>query len=141
MSTYRIGLLADLGDIEGAEYPAPLTISGTVTQVIVTKAINRPKKDKAPGPNKIPNRFLSIVTTPFAGVFTHLFQAYLDIGYYPRKFKEARTIILKKPLKPDYSEIKAYRPITLLYILGKALETIIIKILSDYVKEYDLFPD
>ena len=65
----------------------------------------------------------------------------MDIGYYPRKFKEAKTIIFKKFLKPDYSEIKAYRPITLLYILSKALETIIIKILSDYVKEYDLLPD
>ena len=82
-----------------------------------------------------------MVATPFAGVFTYLFQACLDIGYYPRKFKEARTIILKKPLKPDYSEVKAYRPITLLYILGKALKTIIAKILSDYVKEYDLLPD
>ena len=99
---------ADLVDIEGAEYPAPLTISRTVTQVMVTKAINRPKKDKAPGPNGIPNRFLSIVAAPFAGVFTHLFQACLDVGYHPHKFKEAKTIILKKPSKPDYSEVKAY---------------------------------
>ena len=82
-----------------------------------------------------------MVTIPFTGVFTYLFQAYLDIGYHPYKFKKAKTIIFKKPLKPDYSEIKAYRPITLLYILGKTLETIIIKILSDYVKEYDLLPD
>ena len=118
-----------------------MTISKIVTQVIITKAINRPKKDKAPGPNRIPNRFLSIVIIPFAGVFTYLFQACLDIGYYPRKFKEARTIIFKKFLKPDYSEVKAYRPIALLYILSKALETIIAKILSDYVEEYDLLPD
>ena len=48
-------------------------------------------------------------------------------------------IILKKPLKLDYSEVKVYRPIALLYTLGKTLEIIIIKILNDYTEEYSFF--
>ena len=107
----------------------------------MTKAINRPKKDKAPGPNGIPNRFLSIITVPLGKVFTYLFQVYLDIGYYLRKFKEAKTIILKKPAKPDYSEVKFYRLIIFLYTLGKALEIVVTKILSDYIKSHGLLPN
>ena len=72
---------------------------------------------------------------------THLFQACLDVGYHPRRFKEAKTIILKKPAKPDYSEVKAYRPIALLYTLKKALKIVIAKILSDYAEDHGLLPD
>ena len=36
-------------------------------------------------------------------------------------------MILKKLNKPDYSEPKAYQSIVLLDILGKVLETIILK--------------
>ena len=60
---------ANLAYIVGAEYLAPLAINGIITKVIVTKAINRPKKDKALRPNKIPNRFLLIIATPFIKVF------------------------------------------------------------------------
>ena len=112
-----------------------------VTQDMVTKAINRPKKDKAPGPNRIPNRFLLMVAVPLGKVFTYLFQVCLDVGYYLRKFKKAKTIILKKLAKPDYSEVKFYRLIIFLYTLGKALEIIITKILSDYIKSHGLLPN
>ena len=81
------------------------------------------------------------MAVPFGKVFTYLFQACLDIGYYPRRFKKAKTIILKKPAKPDYSEVKAYRPIVLFYTLGKALKTVIVKILSDYAEDHGFFPD
>ena len=82
-----------------------------------------------------------MVAVPFGKVFTYLFQACLDVGYHPRKFKEAKTIILKKPAKPDYSEVKAYRPIALLCTLGKALETVVVKILSDCAEDHGLLPD
>ena len=118
-----------------------MLIDKVVTQDIITKAINRPKKDKAPGPNGILNRFLLIVAVPLGKIFTYLFQIYLDVGYYLRKFKEAKTIILKKLAKPDYSEVKFYRLIILLYTLGKALEIVIAKILSDYIKNYGLLPN
>jgi hypothetical protein len=35
--------------------------------------------------------------------------------------------MLRKPDKPDYTDPKAYRPITLLNTLGKALETVVTK--------------
>ena len=49
-------------------------------------------------------------------------------------------MILKKLNKPDYSEPKAYRPIALLDILGKALETVILKRLVGLAESYSLLP-
>ena len=49
-------------------------------------------------------------------------------------------MILKKLNKPDYSESKAYRPIALLDILDKALETVILKRLAGLAESYSLLP-
>ncbi len=78
--------------------------------------------------------------TEIMKAIVHLFQACLNIGYHPRHFKEASTVILKKPKKTDYSEPKSYRPITLLDTLGKALEAIISRKLNDMAEEYELLP-
>ncbi len=70
----------------------------------------------------------------------HLFQACIEVGHHPPQFKEANTVILKKPAKKDYSELKLYRPIALLDILGKALETVVLRKLSDLAEEHYLLP-
>ena len=82
--------------------------------------------------NRHPNRLLRAVYKGLKKQFRHLFQACYDLGYHPRPFKEANTIILKKPQKTDYSEPKAYRPIALLDTLRKALEAVI----SIRIREY-----
>jgi len=73
-------------------------------------------------------------------VIVHLFQAYLNIEYHLRHFKEANIVILKKPKKIDYFESKLYRPIVPLDILGKALEAIISRKLNDIAEENKLLP-
>ena len=82
--------------------------------------------------NGYPNRLLRAVYEGLKEQFRYLFQACYDLGYHPRPFKEANTIILKKLQKPDYSEPKTYRLITLLDTLRKALEAVI----SIRIREY-----
>jgi len=132
---------ADLRDITRARYPEPLKIGEEVTTREVFKAIWHPAADKAPGITGIPNRFLRVMTeTEVMKAIVHLFQACLNIGYHPRHFKEANTVILKKPKKTDYSEPKSYRPIALLDTLGKALEAVTSRKLNDMADEYELLP-
>ena len=99
-----------------------------------------PVQDKAPGSNKVPNRFLRVINATFSEQIKHLFQACFTLGYYLRRFKEANTIILKKPKKPDYIEPKVYRLIVLLNILGKAFEAVIVVRLRDCTKANSLLP-
>ncbi len=131
---------ADLEDIPGTQYPTPVPIGDKISSDEVLKAITHPAADKAPGVSGIPNRFLRCVAPHILDSLTRLFQACFDLGHHPRFFKEANTVILKKPNKPDYSEPKAYRPIALLDTLGKALETVISKRLSRLAESYSLLP-
>ena len=64
----------------------------------------------------------------------------MKLGYHPREFKKAKTIVLRKPKKEDYTEPKSYRPIALLDTMGKALEGIVAKRLSDYAENGNMLP-
>src|SRR5450432_3109989 len=69
--------------------------------------------------------FLKAMGHPMIEAITSLLNACWAAGYYLERFKEARTIVLKKPEKEDYSIPKAWRPIALLSIIGKVIETVI----------------
>ncbi len=69
-----------------------------------------------------------------------LFQSFLNKGIRPHQWKETKIIPLQKPGRPigDYTLASSYRPISLLCILGKALEAIIASRISYMVEEYGL---
>jgi len=48
--------------------------------------------------------------------------------------------MLRKPGKPDYTDLKAYRPIVLLNTLGKVLEAIIAKRIRFLAETHALLP-
>jgi len=54
---------------------------------------------------------------------------------FPESWKVAKLILIPKPGKTDKSQVKSFRPISLLPVFGKALETLII---SDILKETSL---
>lgn len=54
----------------------------------------------------------------------------INSGYHPLCFRQATGAILKKASKPDYTNPKAYRVISLLNCLGKISERILAKRLS-----------
>jgi hypothetical protein len=64
-----------------------------------------------------------------------LFNACLQLGYCPRHFKEAVTVVLRKQGKDDYN-----RPIALLNTLGKVLGSIIANRLAYLADVYQLLP-
>ena len=69
-----------------------------------------------------------------------LTQASLNTGHFPTPFKETITIVLRKPTKPDYTKLNAYRPIALESTIGKVIESIIMELLSYLIETHDLLP-
>ena len=64
--------------------------------------------------------------------------------YYPKQFRTARTIVLRKPDtsdKRDYSDPGAWRPIALLSTLGKVFESVIAQRLSNLAEQHNLLLD
>ncbi|RKK72079.1 hypothetical protein BFJ71_g17544 [Fusarium oxysporum] len=64
-----------------------------------------------------------------------LFHTLLSEGQLPDQWRSAKIIPLKKPEKDDYSIAKAWRPVSLLSMLGKILEAVVAdRISSRYTK-------
>ena len=63
----------------------------------------------------------------FRTLILNLYNGMLDYGICLSFVKESHTVIIPKPHKPDYSALKAYRPIALYSTLGKLLEKMIAK--------------
>lgn len=144
---------ADLSDIAGFQYPPPIpvreggrvdplryTAPGAITLEEVAQAIRRPKADKAPGVSQITNRVLQEGLPELAPKLVWLFNACVKKAYHPRIFKQANTVVLRKPRKKDYTDPRAYRPIALLDTVGKALETILARRISDIAEDCGLLP-
>ena len=49
-------------------------------------------------------------------------------------------VVLRKPEKPNYSILKAYKPITLLNTLAKLLSAVIVEQLMFYAEKHSLLP-
>lgn len=132
--------MVDLEDISMAYYFASLLNSMKFTLKEVAAAIQKPKPNKAPGMNKILNRFLRQVLKVFLPHFAHLFQACINHRYHPKEFWIVNTIVLKKPKKKNYLLAGLYCSIALLNILDKVLKTILAQRLSTLAENNNLFP-
>ena len=120
---------ADLTDIIGHEFTgrAPaieLHIPQTAEEWEVYAALKRTKPDKCLGTDEIVNRFLKAMGDPLVQALTALLNRCWAAEYFPKRFRAARTIVLRKPSKPDYSDLGAWRPIALLSTLGKVMESV-----------------
>ena len=66
--------------------------------------------------------------------------ACLALGFFPKEFKSARTVVIRKLGKESYAIPKAWRPIALLPTIGKVIETLIAGRLADAVEAAGLLP-
>jgi hypothetical protein len=65
----------------------------------------------------------------------------LEVGYHPKSWRKVIAVTLRKPRKPDYSNPRAYRLITLLECLGKILENIVARRLTYLAGKHNLVPN
>ena len=69
---------------------------------------------------------------------TLIFNLSLFLGIHP--WKDATVVILNKPNCPDYSQAKAYCPISLLECAGKLMEKIVAKWINVDLAAHHLLP-
>jgi len=107
-------------------YQGPLEHSALPNPEDIKAAIWRIKPSGAPGMDGITANMLRKAWPALKDHITHLFGLCVVNGKFPESWKSAELILIPKPGKLDTSQVKSYRPISLLPVLGKALETIII---------------
>jgi ribonuclease HI/exonuclease III len=131
---------ADLSDTLDFTYPEP-HICPSITESEIERAIRKTAPRKMPGPDGITNGILQKVLDLILPTLHRLFNASWQTGYFPQHFRQSITVVLRKPGKEDYTQVKAYRPIALLNTIGKALEAVISRRLMYLADQYQLLPD
>ncbi len=138
---------ADLSDIQDTAFEeesfqgACLDVPKQATADEVSSLLKVRKPYKAPGTDRIPNGFLRAMGPKLAEAVAQLANACWALGHFPDRFKEARTVVLRKSGKPSYSDPGAWRPIALLNTIRKLIESLMAKRLSQAAEEYKLLPD
>lgn len=79
---------------------------------------------KAPGPDGVPDLVIKQISVVKPEVFRELFNACLRDSTFPKEWKIAKLVLLRKGDKP-LDNPKSYRPICLLNTIGKFFERII----------------
>ena len=137
---------ADLSDIQDTSFQDStfrnsLEITRLATAEEVSSLLKLRKPYKAPGNDRILNGFLRAMGPKLAEAVAQLANACWAAGHFPMRFKKARTVVLRKPGKPDYSDPGAWRPIALLNTIGRLIESLMARRLSQAAKEHKLLPD
>lgn len=76
-------------------------------------------------------------------LYTQIYRLFYELiqqGKPLQAWKVAKIIPLKKPGKPDLTEPTAFRPISLLSTLSKAIEALVIEKIAYLVDKFGLFP-
>ena len=73
-------------------------------------------------------------------VLAVLTEACLRLGWFPGRFKRAKTVVLQKPGKTSetYRTPGGYRPIALLPTVGKVIEALVAKRVTEAAEAYSL---
>jgi len=111
-------------------YHGPLNLKETLESESIKAAIWRIRPSRAPGADGITAGMLRKAWPALKDIITELFGRCIGEGVFPRSWKAARLVLIPKPGNLDTCQVKSFRPISLLPVLGKALETIIIESLN-----------
>lgn len=84
-------------------------------------------KGKTPGPDNLSQEIIIHAYDSIPDTFFRVYSTLIHAGYHPKCWKRADGAVLSKPNKPDYTQPKAFRVISLLNCLGKVSERVLAK--------------
>jgi hypothetical protein len=132
---------ADPGVDPNQHYPEPLSGFEEITNGQIERVAKSLNAYKAPGANGISNSILTHCADLLAPHLGPIYRATFNVDHYPNKWKTYKTVVLRKPGKPDYTTPNAYRPIALLDVFAKLLSACTKEIWEYYTETHGLLPN
>jgi ribonuclease HI/retron-type reverse transcriptase len=106
--------------------PDHALINQTLAPHRLDRAIKALKLNKAPGPDKIRNQMVSKAWDTIKSPVRNIFHNALALGSTPASWWETTGCIIAKPNKPDYTNPRAFRIISLTSAFQKILERLVL---------------
>ncbi len=129
----------DMEDIGYTAYPDPVAYL-TIDIRKIQKAILKFPSQSTPGTDNNPNKILKTGLLLITLCLHWLFNSSFNLGYSPRHFQDSITIFFWNLGKADYHTFKEYRPIAILNLIAKIIDSIVANRLSRTAKTFELLP-
>jgi len=102
---------------------------GSFSRSEFLSAISKCADSSLPGPDRLTWCHWKIIVKNDACLSNviNIADACINLGHWPRYFKVSTTVVIPKPNKSSYDNLKAFRLIVLLNTLGKLIEKVIAK--------------
>ena len=110
-----------------------------IVSMEVYREIHNLNSEKAEGPEGLPVQFYKDANECISVFLCELFNACVQIGFFPSALKLAKVIPIYKG--EDHCSPNNYRPISLLSPISKIFETLISKRLNKYLEEQKILVD
>jgi hypothetical protein len=94
---------------------------------------------RAPGIDLITAQMLKELSHEGFQLLMYIFNSILGLDYWPTSLKRAQIIMIQKPEK-NSTDVSSYRPISLLPIISKVLEKLILKRINKDNNPHDWIP-
>ena len=118
--SYSLHALDDIPHLMNDLPSLPITVSVHEIEVLLSQM-----KKKSPGPDGIPSWVLRDLSFCFAPAVAYIFNRSFSEGHVPLCLKEAMISPIPKTPKPSTAD--SFRPISLLPLLSKVLERIVVR--------------
>ncbi|CUA67582.1 putative RNA-directed DNA polymerase from transposon BS [Rhizoctonia solani] len=122
-------------------HPKPIPDLPELQTKHIRQAVLAMKPHKAPGPDGLPACVYIQTIDLLEDHLLPIFRASLRLGIYPSEWRKSRTVVLRKPGKPDYGIAKAYHPIALLNVISKILSACVANRLNSLAEEHGWLPN
>jgi len=126
------------------EHEEPATHTPWPFQLPTDMQIMRTFQDMAPGkatkegtPSNDLLKNCADILSPHIGP---LYRASIELGYYPDAWAFTKTIITRKPGKPNYQDVNAWRPLSISNGFGRGLCSVITQVISHECETRGLIP-
>lgn len=106
----------------------------------VVKAVKDLNLKKAPGGDGISGKMVKELPLSTLRLVLYIFNAILRVGYFPLTWKRSEIVMIPKPGK-DPTQVKSYRPISLLSILSKLFEAMLLRKITPHICSNNIIPD
>ena len=100
------------------------TVDNEISVDEVHRVIGNLRPGKAPGLDGLVGLVFQKGAKQLAPILAKLFDSCFHIGYFPAAWKRAKVVFIQKPTKTG-KEVKDFRPISLLPVMGKIYEKVI----------------
>ncbi|GBP27303.1 RNA-directed DNA polymerase from mobile element jockey [Eumeta japonica] len=105
-----------------------------VTLYELSREIRKLKEGKCPGYDLVDATLLKQLPKKGLLLILAIFNACLRLSFYPSQWKIAQVVMIQKPGKPSH-DVTSYRPLSLLPVVGKLLEKIVLNRMREHLTE------